>query len=109
MRDKNYFLDNLDKSLKIEVRIKNCADVSEIVSFLQANEIKYGYLDSELSDCGLLYLRTTAKDQRRAFIEDVFSKNAPQVFKKIIEMDYVETTCHIPEELCSNKHQPCYQ
>jgi hypothetical protein len=101
MLDKQYYLDNLNGSNKLELCLstRDAGEISEVVSFLEAK--KYGLVKSSLSDYGLLYLITVSREQKRTFFEDIFAQNPPRQLAKIVNIEYVERKCHVPEKaLC---------
>jgi len=106
MENKDYFLDNLNKSAKIRIDLntRDPQEIAEVVAFFEANRERYGRIDADLSKYGCLYLKTTSREQRRAFIEDVFAQTPP--LTRIVNMAYEVARRHVPEPEEGMRHRP---
>ena len=83
------------------ISTRDAEEISEVISFLEAR--KYGKVKGSLSGYGLLYLMAASTEQKRALFEDIFAQNPPRQLAKIINIEYVERKCHVPENaLCSS-------
>jgi hypothetical protein len=100
VHNKTYYLENLEKSRKLRLAIgrRDSKDIDELVAFFEGFGKRYGKLNANIAEYGCLYLTAQSKEQSKVFFDDFFSGKIP-VSAKIKDIDYVESTIRVPEEV----------